>query len=216
MSVGTRHFTLLSALLVLGACENSNAPEYQSDLRVSETTSADLTFYPPPPKLPTPHPWVGKTIRIFDVGENRCFEPDAISAGAKINMSICYSGSGLDLAQRFLVVRAGSVLNGDIEAVSFKLDLNQSLCLEVKNGTAMGGEQIQLATCNSSTSQMFHLPTPKAPFTSGAILTKVSGYKMALEVGASGIGFLVQQQPYPVITQVLRYRYWTGAAYFTL
>ena len=135
--------------------------------------------------------------------------PGAFVAGSSITVSYCYWNDSLDGGQRFLVVKAGSVLNGDVEAVALKLWADPTLCLEVKGGTAIGGEVIQLATCNSSTRQMFHLPLPTTTLpTRGAILTKVSNYTMALDLGPSTIGFTVVQKPYGMVSQYLKFREW--------
>jgi len=103
--------------------------------------------------------------------------------------------------------------------VAFKLAVNQSLCLDVRGGTAAGGEVLQLALCNSSTRQTFHLP-PSTPATGtrGAILTKASGYTMALDVGTAAVGTLVTQRPYNVNlnSQKLKFYELRGSLYWPL
>lgn len=196
-----------STLLVLAACQNSTAPEEQGDLTASPAPAA-AAFFPPVPPIPTPHPWVGKTIFISDVSAARCMGPGQFSAGSSITMGFCYWNPNLDGGQRFVVVRAGSVLNGDMAAVFLKLAANTALCLEIKGGTANGGEVAQLGACNSSTRQMFHLPLPGTTLpTRGGVLTKVSNYTMALDVGST-VGYTVVQRPYGMVSQYLKFRDW--------
>lgn len=185
---------ILSTVVVLGglaACaHDAAAPDYT----VPEEPAAALTSLPLPGPIFLTHPWVGKQVKIRDwTGDHydRCLGPAALPASnVRLDAQLCWP-SGLDSLQWFRVIGVtnppGPIVGLDQMRVSLQSVYNPAFCVDVANGTASGGEALQLYPCHYGNNQRFHLPVPTTATglsATGAIRTKNSNYAMAFEADA--------------------------------
>jgi hypothetical protein len=165
----------------------------------------------PTPQLSTssPHPFVGQIVNLVLLSPNlpeQCM--DVVGGVATIQRPVqsynCWNGPNqqfkIDAAPMTIVVCDGfqcevDVLRNRADLVIFRSVQNPNLCLDVRAGTANGGEQVQLYTCHYGSNQAFRLPTPSpgAP-TYGGLDTEVSGFHMRLEAASANDSY-VRQQP---------------------
>jgi hypothetical protein len=132
-------------------------------------------------------------VKISDLsGHVRCLTPVAAPAsGVRLDALSCYAAP-FDSIQWFTVEAVGNITDpvyrADPTMVRLRSAYNPSVCVDVAGGTSNGGEVMQLFTCHMGWNQRFHLPKPASARASatGPILSKHSGYGMAIEGDAPG------------------------------
>ena len=180
----SRLAALATLIVVLGACDK--APTSIDAGREMARPSALHLGYAPSSNL---HPFVGRVINIVTVlrvnGASQCL--DVENGIAVSNQYVNHAPCMLSAArQRFYVDTAHwRSWRHNRALVTLRSEQDRSLCLDVENGTAFGGEWLQLYPCHHGRSQVFQLPPQFFPttanFTQGPIFTEVSGFQMVLD-----------------------------------
>ena len=176
-----------SFLAILAACAEQPTPtEGDSDsTRTYELRPRAAYVNTTPASLW--HPWVGRVIRIESV-HSRYYtpQPECLEvAGLPVtNQDIDHLPCDYGANQRFIVTAASDYPGRNPAGlVHLRSIQNPSMCVDVRAGTANGGERLQLFPCHWGPNQTFRLPTPTAGWvTMGYIRTENSGFGMVFDV----------------------------------
>jgi hypothetical protein len=194
--VPRRAIVVVATTLVslLGACgRDVTAPGVA---RTPTAASASPSFSISGDDARTATAWNGRKVFIRNWQDNGtahglCLDIPGSNAfsGQDVNRYACQFGI-LATNQQFVVQIESwlptSTPGFSIPVAIIKSVLNPSLCLDMRGGTAYGGEHLQVYTCHSGANQRFALPIA-SPFGSGhpvagTICTKVSNFSQVLDV----------------------------------
>jgi hypothetical protein len=191
----------------LGACSHDvSAPEATKPITPSATARFSLSG----DDARTVSAWNGRKIFIKSWqgdsnGYPLCLDIPfgIVFNGQDVNSYPCQFGV-LATNQQFVVQIESwiptSIPGFSVPVVVIKSVLSQTLCLDMRGGTANGAEHLQLFTCHSGSNQRFAIPIASPYGTGhavgGRICTRVSNNAMVLDVPLPATpGTFVQQYP---------------------